>query len=225
MAIVFFFIYLDKSMVRFIVKTKQKTQLKWHQNWSTIRLQKSPGENESTTSRIRQYNIYNIDQDKNKKRQWRSTPTRIGKKNTDSTKSNCQVSNFSLEAFGTACFLNCESLHNLVVVFQDILHRKFDFLFIWKLKAKCSRVSQADLSPLSLCMGEGRLFAHFTFCILICIVHFFLLFPFQILHLQYAFFRFCILYFAFYILRFAFAFWPLPFDCSMIWYKPPLSSG
>ena len=52
------------------------------------------------------------------------------KKNIDSTKSNCQVSNFSLEAFGTACFLNCESLHNLVVVFQDILHRKFDFLFI-----------------------------------------------------------------------------------------------
>ena len=57
----FFKIYLEKIMVR----TKQKTQLKWHQNWSTIRLQKSPGENENTTSRIRQYNIYNIDQDKN----------------------------------------------------------------------------------------------------------------------------------------------------------------
>ena len=126
------------------------------------------------------------------------------KKNTDSTKSNCQVSNFSLEAFGTACFLNCESLHNLVVVFQDILHRKFDFLFIWKLKAKCSRVSQADLSPLSLCMGEGRFVAHFTFWILICIVHFFLLFAFQISNFAFAICIFsilhsvlCILYFAF----------------------------
>ena len=126
------------------------------------------------------------------------------KKNTDSTKSNCQVSNFSLEAFGTACFLNCESLHNLVVVFQDILHRKFDFLFIWKLKAKCSRVSQADLSPLSLCMGEGRFVAHFTFWILICIVHFFLVFAFQISNFAFAICIFsilhsvlCILYFAF----------------------------
>ena len=63
---------------------------------------------------------------------------------------------------------------------------------------------------------------------------FILLFAFQILHLQYAFLRFCILYFAFYILRFAFASWPHdtsttpPFDCLMIyiiWYKPPLSSG
>ena len=192
-------------MVRFIVKTKQKTQLKWHQNWSTIRLQKSPGENESTTSHVRQYNIYNIDQDKNKqKKTMKKHSNQDWKKNTDSTKSNCQVSNFSLEAFGTACFLNCESLHNLVVVFQDILHRKFDFLFIWKLKAKCSRVSQADLSPLSLCMGEGRFVAHFTFWILICIVHFFLVFAFQISNFAFAICIFsilhsvlCILYFAF----------------------------
>ena len=217
-------------MVRFIVKTKQKTQLKWHQNWSTIRLQKSPGENESTTSRIRQYNIYNIDQDKNKKRQWRSTPTRIGKKNTDSTKSNCQVSNFSLEAFGTACFLNCESLHNLVVVFQDILHRKFDFLFIWKLKAKCSRVSQADLSPLSLCMGEGRFVAHFTFWILICIVHFFCFFHFKfcICNMHFFDFAFCTLHFIFCVLHlhpYLMTLPPLRRLIYMIWYKPPLSSG
>ena len=127
-------------------------------------------------------------------------------------------------------FLNCESLHNLFVVFQDLLHRKFDFLFIWKLKAKCSRVSQADLSPLSLCMGEGRFFAHFTFCILICIVHFY--FAFCISNFAFA---VCVFtFFAFYILRFAFASWPHdtsttpPFDCLMIyiiWYKPPLSSG
>ena len=127
------------------------------------------------------------------------------KKNTDSTKSNCQVSNFSLEAFGTACFLNCESLHNLVVVFQDILHRKFDFLFIWKLKAKCSRVSQADLSPLSLCMAEGRFFAHFTFCILICIVHFFTFcissFKFCICNMHFFDFAFCTLHFIFCVLH------------------------
>ena len=95
----------------------------------------------------------------------------------------------SLEVLLNSLFLSCESLHNLFVVFQDLLHRKFDFLFIWKLKAKCSRVSQADLSPLSLCMGEGRFFAHFAFCIsnfafAICI--------FAILHSV-----LCILYFAF----------------------------
>ena len=154
------------------------------------------------------------------------------KKNIDSTKSNCQVSNFSLEALLNSLFLNCESLLNLFVVFQDLLHRKFDFLFIWKLKAKWSRVSQADLSPLSLCMGEGRFFAHFIFCILICIVHFYfafciLNFKFCICNVHFFDFAFCTLHFI-HILRFAFAFWPLPFDCSMIymiWYKPPLSSG
>ena len=146
------------------------------------------------------------------------------------TAQNCQVSNFYLEALWNSLFSNCESLHNLFVVFQDLLHRKFDFLFIWKLKAKCSRVSQADLSPLSLCMGEGRFFAHFTFCIFICIVHFY--FAFCISNFAFA---VCVFtFFAFYILRFAFASWPHdtsttpPFDCLMIyiiWYKPPLSSG
>ena len=136
----------------------------------------------------------------------------------------------SLEVLLNSLFLSCESLHNLFVVFQDLLHRKFDFLFIWKLKAKCSRVSQADLSPLSLCMGEGRFFAHFTFCILICIVHFY--FAFCISNFAFA---VCVFtFFAFYILRFAFASWPHdtsttpPFDCLMIyiiWYKPPLSVG
>ena len=74
-----------------VVETKTKTQLKWLQNWSTIRLQKSPGENENTTSGIRQNNIYNIDQDKE--------ALQPGlEKNIDSTKSFGQVSNFYLEA-------------------------------------------------------------------------------------------------------------------------------
>ena len=123
------------------------------------------------------------------------------KKNIDSTKSNCQVSNFSLEALLNNLFYNCESLLNLFVVFQDILHRKFDFLFIWKLKAKCSRVSQADLSPLSLCMAEGRFFAHFTFCIWYAS---FIFFAFSISNFAFAICIFSILHFVLCILYLAF---------------------
>ena len=124
----------------------------------------------------------------------------------------------SLEVLLNSLFLSCESLHNLFVVFQDLLHRKFDFLFIWKLKAKCSRVSQADLSPLSLCMGEGRFFAHFTFCIFICIVHFY--FAFCISNFAFAICIFAILHSVLCILYFAFCICILTswhFHHSTIW--------
>ena len=213
-----------------VVKTKQKTQLKWHQNWSTVRLQKSPGENENTTSHIRQYNIYNIDQDKKKKRQWRSTPTRIGKKTLTAPNQIVKFLIFLWKHYWTACFW-IVNLSSIFLLFSKIFFTEslISFLFeSWRRSAAACHKQTSPLCHYAWVRGASLPILLFAFWYASFIFFCFFHFKFQILHLQYAFFRFCIMYFAFYILRFAFAFWPLPFDCSMIymiWYKPPLSSG
>ena len=129
-----------------VVKTKQKTQLKWHQNWSTIRLQKSPGENENTTSGIRQNNIYNIDQDKNKKRQWRSTPTKIGKKTLTAPNQIVKFLIFLWKHYWTACFW-IVNLSTIFLLFSKIFFTESLISFLFESWRRSAAACHMQTSP------------------------------------------------------------------------------
>ena len=135
------------------------------------------------------------------------------KKNTDSKKSNCQVSNFSLEALLNSLFFKLWISPQSCCCFPRYSSQKVWFPFYLKVEGKVQPCVTSRPLPFVTMHGWGALRCPFYFLnfdmhrsFFFCFLHF----KFQILHLQYAFFRFCILYFAFYILRFAFA--SLPHD-------------